>query len=73
MAEIGCQYFEHLFKPRVLREDIQKVMLSELQPMKHQLQVVLGRNMTVREIEMGIRLMKGETAAGDDTTITEFY
>ena len=73
MAEIGCQYFEHLFKPRVLRKDIQDVMLSELQPMEHQLQVVLGRNMTVREIEMGIRLMKGETAAGDDTTITEFY
>jgi hypothetical protein len=37
MVEIGCQYFENLFKPRVLRKDIQEVMLAELQSMEHQL------------------------------------
>ena len=62
MASIAQTYFASLFKPQVLRTDIQDMLVGLLDTVPEEMQISLGRNVTAREVEHVIRLMKKSVA-----------
>ena len=73
MAPIAQTYFAPLFKPQVLRTDIQDMLVGLLDTVPEEMQISLGRNVTAREVEHVIRLMKKSVAPGPDGIPAELY